>query len=305
MTASAFIFPGQGSQSAGMAAGLLGDHPETARLFEEASEATGWDVERLCREGDEAELAATDKAQPAILTVSVAMLHVLRERTAKPVVVAGHSLGEYSALVAAGLLSFPAAVSLVAARSRLMAAAAEPGEGGMAAVIGLDEAAVEAALAGLADAVAGPFIANLNCPGQIVISGSPGKLAEAETALKEAGARRILGLKVAGAFHSPFMAGAAAEFAAYLDDVEFRTPAIPLVSNFTGSASLDAGEIKEALRRQMTGPVRWQDSVNAMRAAGAERFIEVGPGRVLLGLAKRCGVEAGNLSHFEDIVKAD
>lgn len=304
MPGTAFLYPGQGSQSPGMAKALLAARPDSGRLFDAASEAVGWDVRRACTEAGEEELARTDVAQVAILVTSAAMSSIARDAGMHPDAVAGHSLGEYTAMVAASVLSLPAACELVSTRSRLMQEAAGRRPGGMAAVIGLDGEALAAALAGIADPADGPFIANLNCPGQTVISGTLAALAKAGEPLKAAGAKRLIPLKVAGAFHSPLMGEASEEFNAIIDGLELHEPAVPMVSNYTGAFSRTAEEIRAALRRQMTGPVRWMETVATLRASGIDDLIELGPGRVLSGLLKRCGLGPESIRHFEDLGKA-
>lgn len=293
--ALAYLFPGQGSQAVGMGRELYEQSPAARAVFDEADAILGFDLARLCFEGPEAELTATENAQPAILTVSVALLELLRAELGdqlRPDFAAGHSLGEYSALVAAGALSFPAALRLVRRRGELMAAATE---GAMAAIIGLDIEPLEAVCA--AAASLGPcVIANQNAPGQLVISGASAAVARAMEQAKAAGAKRAMPLNVSAAFHSPLMGAAADGLRAALALAEIRDAAFPVIAN-TSAAPISAAEaIRAELAEQVTAPVRWIDSVRALAGAGVETVIEIGPGAVLTGLVKRIAPELKRLN---------
>lgn len=280
----AFLFPGQGSQYVGMGAGL----PAAAEVFDRADRLLGFALSRLCLEGPAEALDDTVNTQPAILAVSVAALETVRERLGPPRWVAGHSLGEFSALVAAGALTFEDALPLVRERGRLMKEAGQRNPGGMAAVIGLESETV-ARICAQVSAESGAYvgIANDNCPGQIVISGDEDALQAALTALSAAGARRAVRLAVSIAAHSPLMAEAAAEFRKALDGVTIHPPQVAFVANATAGPLSDPDEIRQALGRQLTSPVHWNDSLRWMIGQGAVRFVEVGPGDVLSGLLKR------------------
>ncbi|CAA9522343.1 MAG: Malonyl CoA-acyl carrier protein transacylase [uncultured Thermomicrobiales bacterium] len=291
---AALVFPGQGSQFVGMGRALAEASPAAAVVFAEADETLGMALSRLCWEGPATELEDTRNAQPAILTASVAALAAVRERVEAdedkfdPLVamVAGHSLGEFSALVAAGALAFPDALRLVRERGRLMAAAGEIRPGGMAAVIGLDDAVLGAAGA---DAAEGGVVevANANCPGQTVISGDVAALERAMALAKERGAKRVARLGVSIASHSPLMAEASARFADLVADAPLRDPRVPVVANADGQPLRDAAAIRNELAHQIERAVRWTESVQTMVGLGATGFVELGPGAVLAGLIKR------------------
>ena len=280
----AFLFPGQGSQYVGMGADL----PTAVEVFDRADRLLGFALSRLCLEGPAEALDDTVNTQPAILAVSVAALEALRERLGPPRWVAGHSLGEFSALVAAGALTFEDALYLVRERGRLMKEAGQRSPGGMAAVIGLERETVGRICAQISEqSSAHVGIANDNCPGQIVISGDEEALQAALAALSAAGARRAVRLAVSIAAHSPLMAGAAAEFRKLLDGVVIRPPQVTFVANATAGPLSDPDEIRQALGRQLTSPVHWNDSMRWIIGQGAACFVEVGPGDVLSGLLKR------------------
>lgn len=283
MPAMAFVFPGQNSHHVGMARELWEAGGAARAILERANAILGWSLTSLMFEGPEQVLTATENQQPAILAHSVASLVFLRERGFTPRVVAGHSLGEYSALVAAECLDFETALTLVRRRGEYMAAA---GGGAMAAVIGLDPAQVEA-ICGLAQEVGYVGIANYNCPGQVVITGEPDAIREAERLLNEAGAARIIRLRVSGAFHSPLMQRAAEALASDLDTAPLAEARTPVVSNVDAELRTSAAEIRAALKRQITSPVLWEQSVRRMVAEGVSTFVEVGPGKVLSGLIRR------------------
>lgn len=297
----AYVFPGQGSQRVGMGFDLYQGFSSAREVFEEADDALGFRLSRLCFEGPEEELSQTANAQPAILTVSLACLRAASQVVGQlicPAFMAGHSLGEYTALVAARVLDFVDAVRLTRERGRLMQEAGERVPGGMVAVIGLDELSVEQVCQ-----EAGAQIANLNSPGQIVISGPKETLAHAADLARAMGARYIMPLKVSGAFHSPLMQPAAEGMAQAISPLNFRDPNVPIVVNCTAHPVTAADGVKEELLRQLCHCVQWQRSVEYMMGAGVSTFIEIGPGQVLSGLIKRISNEAQilNVSDAESI----
>jgi [acyl-carrier-protein] S-malonyltransferase len=295
----AWVFPGQGSQSVGMGRDLYDEFPVARTIFEEADAALGLPLSRLCFEGPEAELTATENAQPALLTVSTALVRVLEERggadVARPLAVAGHSLGEYSALVAGGALDFPTALRLVRRRGELMA---EAREGSMAAVIGMAQEVLEQICREVSgdlqgDGAAGTVVvANYNAPDQLVISGGAPAVERASLLAKERGARRVLPLKVSAAFHSPLMAEASAGMAGPLAQADVRDLAVPLIANVTAQELRTAEEVRREAVAQIVAPVRWIASVEAMAALGCTGFVEIGPGKVLTGLIRRIAPQA-------------
>ncbi len=280
----AHVFPGQGSQMVGMGYRLYQSSRSAREVFEEADEALGFPLSRLCFEGPEEELRQTINAQPAIMTVSVACLRAASElnNQVKPAFVAGHSLGEYTALVAANVLGFTDAIRLVRERGRLMQQAGEIKPGGMVAVIGLDEPILRDVCR-----ESGAEIANYNCAGQIVLSGSKDALARASEIAKAKGARRVIPLQVSGAFHSTLMQPTVEGMAQAISQVKFKTPEVPIVVNSTAQPVTTADEVKEELLRQLCHCVQWQPSVEYMVKEGVGTFIEIGPGQVLSGLIKR------------------
>jgi [acyl-carrier-protein] S-malonyltransferase len=284
-----YLFPGQGSQYVGMGRDLQAIFPTAQAVFDQADRILGIDLATLCFDGPSDLLDDTWNTQPAILATSIAALRALKERgIANPTYVAGHSMGEFSALVAAGTLSFEDGIKLVRERGRLMKQAGEQSPGGVAAVLGLEREPLEAICA-TAREQSGEYvgIANDNCPGQMVISGATSALEQAMELAKERGAKRAIRLAVSIAAHSPFMAEIAEQFRALLDDTSFHQPAVPLVANATARPLTDPDHIRDALGRQLTSPVRWTESIRWMIEQGATRFIEVGPKDVLTGLLRR------------------
>lgn len=285
---TAFVFPGQGAQTVGMGRAAAERYPEAAAVFETADRALGEDLSRLCWEGPEEDLQLTANTQPAILTTSVALLRVLEARGLVPAVVAGHSLGEYSALVAARCLDLEDAVRLVRRRGELMQEAVPVGVGAMAAIIGLGD--VE--LRRIVDETHSPdsvcAISNLNAPGQTVIAGHRSAVDRAVEAARAAGARRALMLAVSAPFHSPLMRPASEGLASYLQEIAFRDPAIPVVTNVDAAPATTGAEVRDALLRQIDQPVRWVESVSAMvERFGVSTFLEIGPGKALSAMIRR------------------
>lgn len=292
----AFIYPGQGSQRVGMADALIEVWPSYPEHIEQAEERIPG-IGRAMSDGPGETLAETRYAQPAIFLVSYGWHEVLVERGVRPAMVAGHSLGEYSALAATGVLDFRHGLELVAGRGALMGEAAGGLDGAMAAVIGLDRSVLEPSrVVQLGDAFAEVEIANLNGPGQVVISGPRAAVEKASAALLELGARRVLPLAVSGAFHSAAMKPASEAFAPLLRAAMFADASVPVVQNTTASPATAAEELREHLLPQMTGPVFWQDSIERMAADGARVFVECGPGTVLRGLVRRTLDDATVLS---------
>lgn len=307
MSASlAYIFPGQASQYAGMGKDLAENFPAARQVFAEADDALGFSISKMCFGGSAEELQLTENTQPAILTVSVAALRAMEaENYPSPAYVAGHSLGEYSALVAAGSLTLPDAVRTVRARGRYMQEAAPVGAGAMAAIIGLGLSEVMAAC-GKAQQGDVCLPANINSPGQIVIAGHAAAVDRAIGLLKERGAKRAIKLNVSAPFHCPLMMPAQERLAADLDHIEFADLRMPLITNVDAAPVTSGAEARSALIRQVSSPVRWQESVEFLVQKGVETFVEIGPGKVLCGLVRQIerGARCLNVEDTESLRNA-
>jgi [acyl-carrier-protein] S-malonyltransferase len=283
----ALLFPGQGSQYVGMGRSLARAYPEAARVFEEADDVLGFSVSKLAWEGPEENLVLTKNAQPAMLAHSTAVYRVIQDRLGEVGLAAGHSLGEFSAHVAAGTLDFAAALITVRLRGELMYAAGVERSGSMAAVIGLDDEAV-VLVCEQAEEEAGVCVpANFNAPGQVVISGDLAGVERAMELAAELGAKRVVRLSVSGAFHSPLMDPAVVEFEPWLEQQSFHDPAFPIIANVTAEPVSTGDAARALLVRQLTTPVQWAASVLHMAESGVDRFLEIGPGSVLRGLNRR------------------
>lgn len=283
----AIVFPGQGSQASGMQAALAEAHPEIAATYAEASEPLGFDLWELVQHGPAERLNETVVTQPAMLTAGVAAWRVWRKcGGAMPAFMAGHSLGEYTALTCAGAIEFPDAVRLVMRRAELMQAAAPPGTGGMATILGLDDGAVVAACR---EAAQGEVVSavNFNCPGQVVIAGQRTAVERATERARAAGAKRVLWLSVSVPAHCELMRPAADELAQALAAAPIRKPAVPVISNVDVQPYATPEQIRDGLRRQLYGPVRWTETVRWLVGQGVTAFVEAGPGKVLTGLVRR------------------
>ncbi len=297
MSGVAFVFPGQGSQRVGMGADIVENFPEARLVFEEASDAAGMPLLRLCKDGPAEELNRTEVTQPAILTASMAAYRVLTTETElRPVMVAGHSLGEYTALTATGGFALSHAAPLARRRGRFMQEAVPEGKGAMAAVLGMELGALEA----LCSEVEGLVVpANLNCPGQIVISGESAAVEAVIGRVRERGGKRAVLLPVSGPFHSPLMEPAADRLEAVLASLPVGETAVPLVNNADAEPVRAPEQIRDGLVRQLTAPVRWEAGVRRMLSEGVTAFIEIGPGRVLSNLIRRIEPDA-DVWHMAD-----
>ncbi len=284
---TAYVFPGQGAQFSGMGKNLYESSDSARQMFEKANEILGFEITKVMFEGTDEELKQTNVTQPAIFLHSVILASTIEGF--KPDMVAGHSLGEFSALVTAGALSFEDGLKLVSQRANAMQRACEINPSTMAAILNLADDVVEDICAGIDGVV---VAANYNCPGQLVISGTIEAVTEACEKLKAAGAKRALILPVGGAFHSPLMEPAREELAAAIESTTFSTPSCPIYQNVNAQPSTDVATIKANLIAQLTGPVRWTQSVQNMVANGATKFVECGPGKVLQGLVKKIAPEA-------------
>ncbi|WP_194543604.1 ACP S-malonyltransferase [Paenibacillus sp. JZ16] len=287
MGKTAFIFPGQGAQSVGMGKDAYDAVPAARDLFLTADEQLGFPLSSIIFNGPDEDLKQTVNTQPALLATSMAYLEAIRGKGVEPDYVAGHSLGEYSALVCAGVLSFEEAVSIVRARGEYMEAAVPGGQGAMAAVLGADREALSELCKSITAEGHVVELANMNCPGQIVISGSAQGVAAAAERVKEAGGKRAIPLEVSGPFHSTLMKEAANRLADKLEQAAFNTPSVPVVANVTARPVEDAAAIRGLLVEQVYSPVLWHDSVEWMIAQGVDTFVEIGPGSVLSGLIKK------------------
>jgi [acyl-carrier-protein] S-malonyltransferase len=302
------LFPGQGSQEVGMGRDVCESSPAARAVFEASDRALGFALSKLCFEGPESELRRTEIQQPAILTTSVALLRALEERGAlAPAFVAGHSLGEYTALVASGALSLESAVALVHARGRFMQEAVPEGRGAMAAILGVEaEAVAESCAAAARETGLVVEPANWNSPLQTVIAGDAVAVERACAEARSRGAKKAVTLAVSAPFHCRLMAPAAEKLAAELAGVHFAPPRVPVVSNVEAEPNADAARIPELLRRQVTAPVRFTESVRRLAALGVQRVLEIGPGRVLTGLVARIerGLSRANLQSASELEAA-
>lgn len=304
----AFVFPGQGAQKVGMGKEFYENSPIAKEIFHKASEAVGLDLKALCFEENE-DINITEFTQVALLTTSVAIMEVLRDKGIHPDVAAGLSLGEYCALVAADSMNYIDAAKAVRKRGIFMQEEVPTGVGGMAAVMGLDAAQIEEAIRGIDEVQ----VANYNCPGQIVISGKKEAVEEGAEKCKEAGAKRTVMLNVSGPFHSDLLKGAGTKLRAVLDEIEIKTPEIPYVANATAEYVTEQAEILPLLVKQVSTSVRWQQSVERMAADGVDTFIELGPGRTLAGFNKKIGkaigkelktYSVGTIAEMEAVIEA-
>ncbi len=300
MSKLAFLYPGQGVQTAGMGKDFYENSALAREVFDNASEALGLDMKELCFEKND-RLDLTEYTQAALVTTYLAITKELVNRGIHADLTAGLSLGEYAAITAAGAMTDMQAVKLVRKRGILMQNTVPAGEGAMCAVLALDEKVIEEILGGIEDVT----IANYNCPGQIVITGKTKQVAAAKEKLEEAGAKRCIMLNVSGPFHSPLLKEAGAALGAEMEDMEFTPLAIPYITNVTARKVTDTGEIKGLLAKQVYSPVRWMQSMDTMQAEGADTFVEIGPGRTLAGFMKKIapGAKMLQVAKWEDLEK--
>ena len=298
----AFVFPGQGSQYVGMGRELWENFDEVKSLYDEASQSLGYDIKALSFNGPQEELNKTFRTQPCILTASIAAFKVLSSNNIVPYVVAGHSLGEYSAIVAAGIIPFRVGVTLTEKRGVFMQEAVPEGKGLMAAIIGLDRNKADDICMSVEAGYVSP--ANYNCPGQIVIAGEKEAVEEAMKLAKNAGARRVIALAVSAPSHCSLMVKASNRLAGLLDTIEFQDPAVPVVNNADAMFITNADKIKLSLIKQLNSPLLWQDSIRKIIETGINTFVEVGPGRVLSGLIKKIDSSA-RIFNIEDMASLE
>ncbi|MGF7048691.1 [acyl-carrier-protein] S-malonyltransferase [Paenibacillus sp. DS2015] len=299
----ALVFPGQGAQSVGMGKDIYDTVAEARQVFELADRSLGFSLTSMIFEGPDSELKKTFNTQPALLATSIAYLEALRGKGIQADFVAGHSLGEYSALVASGVLSLEEAVSIVRARGQYMEEAVPEGQGAMAAVLGADRESLTSLCASITETGHVVELANINCPGQIVISGSQEGVAAACERVKEAGGKKAILLEVSGPFHSSMMKEAAEQLEVRLSSVQFNDTTIPLVANVTAQQVRSGSDIRDLLVKQVFSPVLWEDSINYLIQQGVDTFIEIGPGKVLTGLIKKIDktVTVININNLESI----
>ena len=298
MSKTAFLFPGQGSQKCGMGKDFYEQSKTAKVMFDQASEALGFDMRALCFEPNE-KLDQTEYTQAALVTASLAIARTAMEKGLRADITAGLSLGEYAAIAVAGGMSDEDAIRTTRVRGILMQQAVPRGEGAMAAVLGMETEKIEAVLSG----ISGVTIANYNCPGQIVITGRTFAVEQAKAALLEAGARRVLALNVSGPFHSPMLCGAGEALQKELDHVRWRNLEIPYVTKVTAETVTEIGQTKTLLAQQVASPVRWEQSIRHMIASGVKTFVEIGPGKTLSGFVKKIdrGVRCFSIQTVEDL----
>ncbi len=301
MTKVAFVFPGQGSQSVGMGSDLLASQPNCHEFMTKADQVLGFELSEIIADGPQDVLTLTYNAQPALLTVGAMIAELLIKNGVVPNYTAGHSLGEYTALVASGVLTFEEGVSIVNQRGLFMNEAVPAGQGAMAAILGLDAKTLKKVTDDISNDGFVVQPANLNCPGQIVISGTKAGVEKACSSLKEAGAKRAIPLDVSGPFHSSLMKPAADKLAAILNQVEIKQAVYPVIANVNASVITSGEEVKTLLIEQLYSPVLWEDSVRTMLELGVTHFVECGPGKVLSGLIKKIDRSATVLSVYDEV----